>query len=124
MTKHFLEQPNHGPESIGHPVVGLFEGDDEDMDIFDFVSESGHQALDGLLLLHQLITKARSINDCESLACSVAHPVSLVRTRPLSDAVQACAHFETAVVETSPIVVLVSTHQDICKAGLPHSDGS
>ena len=24
-SKHFLEQTNHRPESIGHPVVGLFE---------------------------------------------------------------------------------------------------
>ena len=114
-TKHFLEQPNHRAESVGHPVVGLFEGDDEDMHIFDFIPQSGHQVLDGLLLLHQFVPKARSINDGESLSRGVPQPVALVRTRPLGDAVQPRAHFKTAIVETPPVVVLVSAHQHICQ---------
>ena len=89
MTKHFLEQPNHGPERVGHPVVGLLEGDDEDMDILDFIPQGGHQTFDGFLLLHQFIPKARSIDDGESLARGVSQPVALVSTGPLGDAVQA-----------------------------------
>ena len=121
-SKHFLEQPNHRAESVGHPVVGLFEGDDEDMNIFDFIPQSGHQVLDGLLLLHQFVPKARSINDRESgTRCSVPQPVALVRTRPLGDAVQPGAHFKTAISKKSPVVVLVSSNQDIGQTGFAHS---
>ena len=123
MTKHFLEQPNHGPESIGHPVVGLFEGDDEDMNIFNFIPEGGHQTFDSFLLLHQFIPKARSINDGEHLSrgVCVSQPVALVSTGPLGDAVQACAHFKTAISKVSPVVVLIPSNQDIGQTGLAHS---
>ena len=123
-SKHFLEQPNHGPERVGHPVVGLFEGDDEDMNIFDFIPQSGHQVLDGLLLLQEPVSEARGVDHCEPRSRGVAHPVALVCARPLGDAVQACTHFKTAIVETPPVVVFISAHQHICKAGLPNPDGS
>ena len=93
------------------------------MNILYFVPQSRHQVLDGLLLLHQFVTKARSVDDCEPLASGVAQPVALVSTSPLGDAVQSSAHFEAAIVKTSPIVVLVSAHQDIGQAGLADPRG-
>ena len=113
MSEHFLDQPNHRPEGIRHPVVGLFEGDDEDMDVFDFVPESSHQVLDGLLLLDQLVPEARSVDDGEPLPRGVAQPVALVSAGPLGDAVQSSAHFKASIVEAPPVVVLVPADQDV-----------
>merc|ERR1719367_1078415 len=115
-SKHLLKQGNHGPQSICHSVIRLFEGNDEDLDIFNFISESSHQVLYRLLFLQKLITKARSINDGESLSSScVSHPVSLICTRSLGDAVKTCADFETSIVESSAIVIFVSSNQNIGK---------
>ena len=68
--------------------------------------------------ISSIFTEARCVDDGEELAGGVAQPVALVSTRPLGDAVQSSAHFEAAIVKTSPIVVLVSAHQDIGQAGL------
>ena len=124
LSEHLLEQGDHGPQGIGHSVVSLFEGDDEDVDVFDFVPESGHQVLDGLLLLHQLVPEARSVDDGEPLPRGVAQPVALVSAGPLGDAVQSSAHFKTSIVEAPPVVVLVSAHEDVGQTGLSNSDGT
>ena len=54
-SEHLLKEPDYGAEGDGHPVVGLLEGDDEDMDILDLVLQRRHQALDSFLLLHLLV---------------------------------------------------------------------
>ena len=55
ISEHLLEERDHGAEGVGHPVVGLLEGDDEDVDILDLVQQRRHQVLDEFLLLHQLV---------------------------------------------------------------------
>ena len=89
-AKHFLKQRDHRPEGVRHPVVCLLESDDEHVHILDLVSQRGHQVLDGLLLLQQLVPEARGVDDSEPWTCGVTHPVSLVCTGLLGDAVQAC----------------------------------
>ena len=123
LSEHLLEQGDHRPQGIGHSVVSLFEGDDEDMDVFDFVPEGGHQVLDGLLLLDQLVPEARSVDDGEPLPRGVAQPVALVSAGPLGDAVQSSAHFKTSIVEAPPVVVLVPADQDVGQAGLADTGG-
>ena len=54
-SKHLLGERDYGAEEEAHPVVGLLEGDDEDVDILDLVPQRRHQVLDCLLLLHQLV---------------------------------------------------------------------
>ena len=55
LPEHLLEERDHGSEGVGHPVVGLLEGDDEDVVILDLVQQRRHQVLDEFLLLHQLV---------------------------------------------------------------------
>ena len=38
-SKHLLGERDYGAEEEGHPVVGLLEGDDEDVDILDLVQQ-------------------------------------------------------------------------------------
>ena len=54
-SKHLLGERDYGAEEEGHPVVGLLEGDDEDVVILDLVQQRRHQVLDEFLLLHQLV---------------------------------------------------------------------
>ena len=78
MTKHFLKKKNHGSEKVSHPVVVLLEGNDEHIYILDFLLEGCHQFLNSFLLLHQLIPKARSVNDSDPplSLCPSQYPVS------------------------------------------------
>ena len=45
-----------------HSVILLFEGNDKSMNIFEFVFKNINQALNGFLLLNQIITKTRGID--------------------------------------------------------------
>ena len=71
-----------------HPVVRLLEGDDEHVDVLDLVPQRGHKVLDGLLLLQQLVPEPRGVDHREPRPRGVAHPVALVSTRLLRDAVK------------------------------------
>ena len=59
-SEHLLQVRDCGEEGDAHPVVGLLEGDDEDVDILDLVPQRRHQVLDSLLLLHQLVACKQS----------------------------------------------------------------
>ena len=87
-TEHFLKQGYHRPEGVRHPVVCLLEGDDEHVDVLDLVPQRGHQVLDGLLLLEQLVAEAWGVDDSESRPRGVPLPVALVCTSLLRDAVK------------------------------------
>ena len=87
-AEHFLKQRDHRPEAVCHPVVRLLEGDDEHVDVLDLVPQRGHQVLDRLLLLEQLVAEARGVDHREPRPGGVPLPVALVRTCPLRDAVK------------------------------------
>ena len=46
-----LEEADHAAQRVGHPVVCLLEGEDEDVHVPDLILQHVHQVLDGLLLL-------------------------------------------------------------------------
>ena len=87
MSKHFLKKWNHWSERICQSVVCLLEGNDEYVDIFYLVPENGDQALDSLLLFHQVVPEPRCVKDCEPLLVFVPHPISMISTCILSNAV-------------------------------------
>ena len=63
---------------MGHAVILLFECDDKSMNIFDFVFENINQALDGSLLLNQIIAETRSIDHGKNRPAEVSQKVALI----------------------------------------------
>ena len=125
MTKHFLKKRNHGSERVSHPVVVLLEGNDEHIYILDFLLEGCYQFLNSFLLLHQLIPKARCVNDSDPPLVPVSKPVSLISSCILSDAVhKSSTHMEATIFKLLPFIVLFPPKQDIGQARLSYPSTS
>jgi hypothetical protein len=76
-----LKEADHAAQGVGHPVVGLLEGEDEDVHVTDLILQNVHQVLNCLLLLQQVIAETYMQRELSFPCILVAVPDTRIRHR-------------------------------------------
>ena len=87
---------------MGHPIVTLFETNDKGMDIFDFVLQDIDKTFDSSFFFNQVVSKPRSVDDCNGGLGRVPQKSALIVARFFGDwslIVMKAIDFETTMLE-------------------------